>query len=511
MLSRGIRCVVVAALLLVQAAVPADGPGLPAESATALADDERLAREIREAVAARAAAVPRAEQDPFRPMFHYRPPAQWMNDICGAIHHDGWHHVFYQANPYAADQYGWGWGHARSRDLTHWEELPFALVPMKDRGELRCNSGSIALNGSGVPTILYTSVPRDGSVRSQWAASPLDDDLIRWRRVGGKPVLERGQDDIPADKVHPGWSDPYLFRKDGRTFVTFKEARGMVCETRDAALTTWKFLDFMDGVAGECPNVFELGDRWVILRSTSPLSYLTGDLVLGENDIRFAADGPPLPMDHGFGAHPPLDRTPNHVRGLYGTNVYEDDEGRCILFGWISGFKTGRGWNGCMSLPRILTLGLNGRVVQTPAPELQVLRGAHTRLADVALDREFKLVEGAAGDQLEVVAEFIPGTVGACGLKLRSSEDGRRAITLRYADGSLDVGGTVVPVGRADAAVKLRVFLDRSVMEVFINDGQTAVSRVEYPPLEDLAVGVFAEDGMAVLTSLDVWQMKSVW
>jgi len=139
-----------------------------------------LAGERRRAMAARAAAIPRAAKDPARPMYHFRPPARWMNDICGAIYYNGYHHIFYQTNPFSDDRYGWGWGHARSRDLVHWEELPFALVPMKHRGERRCNSGSVACDGNGRPMMFFTRVPKRGGVkRSHWAAIPLDDELIK--------------------------------------------------------------------------------------------------------------------------------------------------------------------------------------------------------------------------------------------------------------------------------------------------------------------------------------------
>ena len=476
-------------------------------------DAEWLAKEMQRAKAALEEAIPRAAKDTTRPMFHYRPPARWMNDICGAIYYNGWHHVFYQSNPYHDDQYsGNGWGHARSKDLVHWEELPFALMPMKHRGEYRCNSGNVALEGNGRPMIFYTWVPQQGGLRSQWTAVPLDGDLIRWRRVGGKPIMERGKDGIPEDKVHPSWSDPYLFKKDGRTFVTFKKVQGMVCEAQDKTLTKWKFLGFMDGVDGECPNVFELGNKCVILRSTHPLSYLTGKLVLKDDDIRFEAAGPAVTMDYGFGEHPPTDRNAL-IRALYGTNAYEDDSGRRIMFGWISGFKNGRGWNGCMSLPRILTLDKSGQLLQTPAPELGALRGEHTHAAGLTIASEFKPIKGAEGKQLEIIAEFIANSATAFGLKLRSSSDGQRAITLRYADGTLNVAGTAVPLRPAGERQphKLHVFLDQSVIEVFVNDGQTAVTRVEYPGEEDLAVAVFAENGKATLKSLDVWQMKSIW
>jgi beta-fructofuranosidase len=166
-----------------------------------------------------------------------------------------------------------------------------------------------------------------------------------------------------------------------------------------------------------------------------------------------------------------------------------------------------------MSLPRILTLNDDGELVQTPAPELQELRGEHIHVADVVVQDEFKLIQGARGRQIELWAEFSPGDAQEFGLKLRSSLDGQRAITLRYAGGTLNVAGTKVPIKAARKAdcLTLRVFLDRSVMEVFINGGRAAVTRVEYPDEEDLGIAVFAENGKTTLKSLDVWQMKPIW
>ena len=82
-----------------------------------------------EALAAVEAAIPEAEKDLTRPVYHFRPPAQWMNDICAAIYYNGYHHIFYQFNPFDDT---WGadnstWAHARSKDLVYWEDLPGPL------------------------------------------------------------------------------------------------------------------------------------------------------------------------------------------------------------------------------------------------------------------------------------------------------------------------------------------------------------------------------------------------
>ena len=107
---------------------------------SARADSENAA--VAEAMKAVAAAVPKAMADANRPVYHFHPPANWNNDPNGTIWYKGWHHLFYQHNPYGAV---WGkmhWGHARSRDLVNWEHLPIALWPSKEKGEEHVFSGS---------------------------------------------------------------------------------------------------------------------------------------------------------------------------------------------------------------------------------------------------------------------------------------------------------------------------------------------------------------------------------
>jgi hypothetical protein len=69
------------------------------------------------------------QNDPTRPVYHFRPPAQWMNDPCGGLHHKGYYHLFYQLNPHGDRWATIHWGHARSKDLVYWEHLPPAIAP----------------------------------------------------------------------------------------------------------------------------------------------------------------------------------------------------------------------------------------------------------------------------------------------------------------------------------------------------------------------------------------------
>jgi len=454
------------------------------------------------------AAIPQAEKDPTRPVYHFRPPSQWMNDICGAIYYKGYYHAFYQYNPFSGDSWGVDnsvWAHARSKDLVHWEDLPWAFLPMKNRGERRCNSGCITLDSNEKPTIFYTFVPNRGK-RHQWGLKPLDDDLIEWDRVSNEPLMAAGKSGIPSS-VNGGWSDPFVFRSDGRTFVTFKSCGGLVCEAKDKELTKWEYAGRLEGVSGECPNFFPLKDKWVLIRSTHPISYVVGDF--DARSIAFNSGGSAGTMDYGFGKNPPKDRS--WTRGLYGTNALEDKKGRRILLGWICGFKPRRGWNGCMSLPRILTLDEEQRLIQSPAPELKKLRGDRHAVQKLALNNKEQRLKGIAGDTMEILAEFEAGDAETFGLKVRQSQDGKNAVTIRYTNGNLNVAGTDVPLKLISGRLKLHLFIDKSVIEVFINDGVTSVTRVEYPGENDLGVSVFAENGNATLRSLDVWKLKSIW
>ena len=199
--------------------------------------------------------------------------------------------------------------------------------------------------------------------------------------------------------------------------------------------------------------------------------------------------------------------------------------GRTVLAGWVSGFAEGRGWRGCMSLPRVLSLK-GGSLIQTPLPELSRLRRRHTRVERLALEDGVRVIPEARGKALEIVAELAPRDAARCGLRVRCRNDGSGGLAISYAAGTnggavgvnggavgvLDVAGTRLPLRRqAGETLRLHLFLDHSVMELFVQDGAAAVTRVDYAPEDDLALAVFAESGSATVVSLEAWEMASIW
>lgn len=454
------------------------------------------------------AAIPKAAADPTRPVYHFCPPALWMNDPNGTIYHNGYYHVFYQHNPYGDD---WGhmhWGHARSQDLVHWEHLPIALAPSLELGEAHIFSGCARVNGQGEPLLFYTSVKSGPAAarppNEQWAAIG-DADWITWQKHPANPILALAtHGGPPFDRE---WRDPFIFEEAGRTFMVvggdYADTAGVALyEAEDAALAHWRYRGLAyekprsEILFFECPNFFKVDGQWVLLISPyKPVEYLVGSFDL--TSLKFKPETTGV-LDAGFG------ETPNY----YATNILYDEQDRCIVLGWMRGFAKEHGWNGCLALPRILTIGPDGHPRQRPIPALEQLRDRHATFSDLNVADSSHVLKDVWGDTLEILATITLGDAQAVGLQVRCAADGQQAILIRYDGQILHVAGTEIPYTVTGTQLKLHVFLDKSVMEIFVDDGRTAMTRVIYPPDEDLGVAVFAEVGNAHVAQLDVWTIQ---
>jgi beta-fructofuranosidase len=158
-------------------------------------------------------------------------------------------------------------------------------------------------------------------------------------------------------------------------------------------------------------------------------------------------------------------------------------------------------------------MGPDGLLRQRPAAELQKLRDKHFRTTDLNLRNGRYVLKNAGGDTVEIRAALDVGDACNVGLNVRSSTDGKRAVTISYDGQTLDAAGVKVPLSLSsdEKVLTLQVFLDKSVMEIFANDGYRAVAKVIYPEEKDVGIALFATGGKAHVKSLDVWQMKSIW
>lgn len=464
--------------------------------------------------------------DGLRPRYHFAPPANWMNDPNGLIQWRGQTHFFYQFNPFAAK---WGdihWGHAVSEDLVHWRDLPIALAPTPGGCDADgCWTGCAVVDG-GVPTFIYTG--RLGEREPICLATAVDAELVLWRKDPANPVVS----DPPAGfDLAGGFRDPFVWREG----AVWKMVVGSGIQERGPAvflyhspdLRSWRCDGLLHlyeggdrGSMWECPNFFPLGDRHVLLVSE----------YAGARVFAFVGD---------YDGRTFTPRWSGLVDGgavLFAPQVLRDAQGRALMFGWIregrsEAAQLAAGWSGVLSLPRVLTLGENDALLSRPIPELARLRETAAHLHG-EITPASGVVFARARPQLEIAATFEVGA-GTCGLQLFHTPAGdettragydaaaRRLFIEQLRPGSAREVERVVhelPLTLdAGEPLRLHLFLDGSVIELFANDRCALTTRV-YPTCpvdstrsEGTRVAAFADGDGAHLSALDVWDLRSIW
>jgi beta-fructofuranosidase len=473
-------------------------------------------------------------KDLLRPLYHFLPPCNWMNDPNGLIQWEGQYHLFYQYNP---DDAVWGnihWGHAVSDDLVHWRDLPVALAPTPggpDRDG--CWSGC-AVDDGGTLALVYTGVTCRVPAEAYGGVSDAEqvvclaasrDGLVTWEKYEDNPVIA----EPPVGFTDENFRDPYVWREDDGWYAVIAggvpDGGGAVLLYRSPDLRRWEYVgsllvgDTSGGSFFECPSFFPLGGKHALVVGalyTGESRYYVGTYT----DHTFTVEGQGT-LDYGI---------------YYAPQVMVDAVGRCIVFAWAreGGWEWHRrhdealrapGWAGVSPLSRVLSLGPGNTLVSQPVPELAALRGEHVYLGDIALDPADEYVLPVGSNCTELLAEFDPGEAAGCGLKLFCTPDGDSTLSVAYdrAQHRILIVNTA-PVRRGSTrsshtaplelaegeTLKLHVFLDRSIVEVFANDRCAITTRV-YPDANRQGIRLFATDGSGHLVALDSWQMEAIW
>ena len=475
--------------------------------------------------------------DPHRPRYHFCAPEGLAMpfDPNGALHWNGAYHLFYIFQDPILPHGGHCWGHASSVDLLHWVHHPTALAPAPGDPEVGIFSGNAFVNRDGAATIAYLGVDAGICI-----ATSQDDDLRTWTKSPANPVIPIPREGDPGHgqyNVH----DPHVWLE-GDTYYAILNGKMLPKREydttflfRSADLAHWEYVHPFyqpnpqwTGPEEDCacPDFFPLGGRHMLLA----ISHARGArYYLGRyQDETF------VPEEH---------HRMNWPGGTcFAPESLVDDRGRRIMWAWVldrrgETARRASGWSGVMTLPRALSLGDDGALRIEPADELQRLRTGHRHLENLTVaDAATVAVEDVAGDCLELAAELHPRGAREFGLKVRCSPDGEEQTLIAYdrakqclridlARSTLDPGvvyRTYCMFGGEDPAVTaqeaplalepgaplhLRVFLDRSILEVFANGRQCVTQRI-YPTLpSSQGVALFSHAGATEVKSLDAWHM----
>ena len=464
--------------------------------------------QIRKANKALEKSVSTAQGSPYRPQYHFVPPANWINDPNGTILYQGEYHLFYQHNPYKPR---WGrihWGHAKSTDLVHWEHLPIALAPNPGIQEIHCFSGCCVIADDGTPTIFYTNISAKSFATAthryaeQWAATS-DSDMLVWEKHPGNPILSDGKQH-KEDQLR-NWRDPYIWKSGATWYMVIAgqingEKAGSILLYQSSDLYDWVYLgplyqgDPQLGKPWECPNYFQLGEKFVLVVSPfRQVIYSIGEF----KDHQHVCDTWYV-FDHG--------------KYFYATNTYIDDKGRTILVGWIK--VDGKGsWAGCLSLPREVSLDHQDQLVITPILELETLRQKHRRFSRT-LDSSVEIAGTAPyfGECVEIKAKFRLDSAESAGFKLMD-DDREHEIAYNYATRTLQAihETTKLQFLDGDNELDFHIFIDKSVIEIFINCKETFTT-IFYPKLGEnnaLKIAPFFIRAQGSV-EIDFWTLDSI-
>lgn len=459
-----------------------------------------------------------ADQCPLRPNYHFLAPAYWMNDPNGLIYYKEEFHIFYQHNPYGVE---WGnihWGHAKSNDLVYWEHLPIALVPSKEKNEENCYSGSCILKNE-TPTIIYTSIGPDKPQTmgaEQWMATSTDK-MISWQKYEKNPIMTL--------KLHASknldireWRDPYIWKENDMYYAIlagniYKPHQPVILLYSSPNLMDWEFLKILTKgntkgrVKWECPNFFPLNSKQVLIVSSFKNQIYTKEVHAIDRHVYYTIGEY---KNTNFKHHEW--RILDHGSLFYAPSTIIDPNGRVIMWGWLSAIGT-MGWNGSLTLPRVLKLRPNNKLGFNPAPELQSLRKKHYKFSQLSikdsLNDSLKSIQSSC---LEILIKFEPNGDDFIGINFNEKDESQSIIyyqklnQMRIGEEKFDF-----TLFKDENFLELYIFLDKSIIEVFINERECysgqLFSQTNNPP----SINIIPNNKNTKIKSLDIWELKGIW
>lgn len=434
----------------------------------------------------------------WRPQFHAMPSGSWTNECHGMLYSGGRYHLFFQKNPNGPYQARLQWGHLSSADLCTWQEEPIALTPGENYDLKGCWSGCVYQDG-GTPYILYTAVDNGHAVIAQAVAQ--DDQLRQWTKQG---VVIDGRPQGLSDDFR----DPYFFTANGKKYIIVGASKNGIggCTlhryengqwTNDGTMFFQGTQAGQHGTFWEMPNVTPLGGgKWLF--TCTPMGTSLGVRTLcwvgtiGQ-DGRFTPDASGMQTlemggisRDGYGllsptiyAHPSPygGDTPERILllGIVPDKLSTDDNFR---MGWAHNF----------SLLRELSIAADGTLQQKPYEALASLRTS-TAFSQPKLSlMGVTSLSPVSGRQIELQGEFTVVN-GQMGFNFMKQGGHRAALSYDGNSGNLTLNLTTLTRTSNDAGVyngsysaplprklsvgeklKLHVFVDGSVADIFVND-----------------------------------------
>lgn len=470
----------------------------------------------------------------FRPVYHHTPVYGWMNDPNGMFYKDGAYHLYFQYNPYGSVWGNMHWGHSTSTDLMHWNFEGCAIVPDAwgaiFSGSCVVDHNNTAGFGKGAVVAFYTSAKATpwGDVQSQSMAYSLDNGKT-FTKYEGNPILTSSEKDFRDPKVF--WYAP------GKHWVMML-AVGQHMEIYSSVnLKEWKKeseFGAMQGAHGgvwECPDLVEIpveGTRekkWVLICNLNPGGPFGGSAAqyfVGSFDgKKFVNESPTQTkwMDWG--------------KDNYATVTWNNaPDGRCIALGWMSNWQYAnnvptRQYRSANTLARDLTLYREGQELflkSTPSVEVKKARGKKVSIPSFKVSEKHEIVNLFEDNQGAYEVEILIQNAGASKIAFCLLNDKGEKVSMYYdlnrkqfvmdrsesgtVDFSKDFPAVTVAPANVDKELVLRLFVDRSSIEAFGEDGKFVMTNLVFPSQPYVKMCFEADKNGYAVKTLNVYTLQ---
>lgn len=463
----------------------------------------------------------------YRPHYHVAGPVGWINDPNGFVYYQGEYHLFYQFYPYDSQ---WGpmhWGHTKSKDLIHWEDLPVALAPDQWYDQEGCFSGS-AIEKDGKLYLMYTGHAVREEVVYQTQCIAVSTDGIHFEKIKENPVIAES---LLGDhgSIHD-FRDPKVFQREETYYSVVAtqtvDKRGKILLYSSKDLLDWTFVsDLLEGtidqgIMWECPDFFHLDGKDVLIMSPiqikkkeheydnisstmaciGTMDWDTGKLIV-ENFHE---------MDFGF--------------DFYAPQTLIDDKNRRIMVAWMQMWgrtmpthDLSHHWVGMMTLPRELRVK-NNRLVQRPVSEVYSQLTYQYGIENIQVEDRPVVFHHLIKDNtyLQIIADLSESDH----FEIQLAKEGKQKLTLSYkketslftlsrqgfgyeivGEEAEPLNERSVPISLVNQQLVLEIFRDTSSIEIFINGQETMTATFyEIEKGTDLA---FLSEGKTLIGSFE--------
>lgn len=475
-----------------------------------------------------------ANKESFRPVYHHTPAYGWMNDPNGMFYKDGVYHLYFQYNPYGSVWGNMHWGHSTSTDLMHWKFEGGAIVPDAwgaiFSGSCVVDHENTAGFGKEAVVAFYTSAKSTpwGDIQMQSMAYSLDNGKT-FTKYEGNPILTSSEKDFRDPKVF--WYAP------GKHWVMIL-AVGQHMEIYSSVnLKEWKKeseFGAMQGAHGgvwECPDLVEIpveGTRekkWVLICNLNPGGPFGGSAAqyfVGSFDgKKFVNESPTQTkwMDWG--------------KDNYATVTWNNaPDGRCIALGWMSNWQYAnnvptRQYRSANTLARDLTLYREGQELylkSTPSVEVKKARGKKVSIPSFKVSEKHEMVNLFEEKQGAYEVEIVIQNAGASKIAFCLLNDKGEKVSMYYdlnrkqfvmdrsesgkVDFSKDFPAVTVAPVNVDKELTLRLFVDRSSIEAFGEDGKFVMTNLVFSSQPYVKMCFEADKNGYAVKSLNVYKLQ---